>query len=125
MILLAMSNNDLLEVQMQLQKALGESAKLESDFQAAHLKMQPMRDAVHAKQAEVNRLIASFQKLTQAGGPTKTRKKGTYKIEPAKKVDALYRRTITRLTNQGVSEAEAKKKAKSNADALKAKLGLK
>ena len=94
-----MSNNDLLEVQMQLQKALGESAKLESDFQAAHLKMQPMRDAVHAKQAEVNRLIAIVQDLLLLATIDVTTE-GNYSAASAPfSLDTFVATVVTRLSS--------------------------
>jgi hypothetical protein len=115
----------ILEIQKQLQAALSDSAKIQTDYEAALAKLEPLRQASEAKNAEVNSLIHEFQKATGAAPAVKTRKKGTYSIDPTKKVEALYKRTVSRLTNQGVPEGEAKKKAKAAADGLKVKLGIK
>jgi hypothetical protein len=120
--------SDLLEIQKQLQQALTESTKLEAEFQAALAKITPLRDAVTAKQAEVNSLIGSFQKATGADVPARGRRGGakkTYNTTPQSKVDAVYKRTLTRLTNQGVAEKEATKQAKATSEALAKKLGIK
>jgi len=58
------------------------------------------------------------RKRTIGGGP-----KRVYNSTPEAKVAAMHKRTLTRLTNQGVNKAEAEKKAKAAADALRKKLG--
>jgi hypothetical protein len=45
-------------------------------------------------------------------------------MAPEKKVAALYKRTMTRSENRGLSPKDAKKKAEAMAAALKAKLGI-
>ena len=124
------NNNDLLEVQKQLQAALSDSTKLESEFQAALAKIQPLRDAVHAKQLEVNSLITSFQKLTNADVPARKRRRSSgaprkaYAISNESKISRVGKSAYSRTIKGGGSEKDAKAAQKAAEKSLAEKLGV-
>jgi hypothetical protein len=119
------ANSKLAEIQEQLQKALGEGAKLESDYQTQLAKLQPLRDAVNAKTAEINSLIQAFQRLTNATVPTKGKRvMKRYSITNESKLAAQSKRSYTRAINQGMTEKQAKQIATDAEKKLAAKLGM-
>ena len=125
-----MPDANLSEIQEQLIDALKLSAKVEAELEAAKAKLQPLENSAIERRKDVQALMDEFQRQTGSASPAiKGRgrsgvKKGPYNIEPSAKVDAVYKRTVTRLVNAGTPEPEAKKKAKITADALRVKLGL-
>jgi hypothetical protein len=119
----------ILEVSNNLQEALKIAASEEAKLEKAKATLQPLEESSLKAQEEVNRLIAEFQKLSGAV-PVKPGRRGvpgkrkSYNIDPAKKVEGTYKRSLTRSLNAGMPKKDAVKKAEALASALKAKLGI-
>jgi septal ring factor EnvC (AmiA/AmiB activator) len=124
-------------LQESLIEALSKSAKASKELEDAEAKLEPLRVRAAELKESVATLIGEFQRTTgKTSVPdwvrpsTKARAKRragkrAYNMDPAKKFEATYKRTYSRLKNSGVPEGEAKKRAKAASEGLRAKLGLK
>lgn len=122
-------SSTLVEIQTQLQKALAESAKAQSDYDAAVAKLEPLKQAAHAKQTEVNSLISAFRKATGVEVPARGRRgssgpRKTYNISNESKIAASGKRAYTRSIKGGATEKDAKAAQKAAEKALTEKLGV-
>jgi|SRR5580692_10512831 hypothetical protein len=117
----------LLEISSALQDALKSAVEEESKLEKAKLLLLPLEESSKKAHDEVNRLISEFQRMTGANistTGTSRRKRSNYTMSAEKKVEALYRRTMTRAEKAGLSLKDARKKAEAISDALRVKLGL-